>query len=77
MMAWKEPGQQYIRLLIGDDQELRFLLGWLKSQKQTLLKEKGVITIVGLGRRKIKFNASLLNMPFFYSFLSWYFAATK
>ena len=77
MIAWKEPKRQYIRLLIGDNQELRFLLGWLKSQKNDLLKENATVVIIGLGKRKIKFNASLLNMSFFKNFLIWYFAPIR
>jgi len=77
MIAWREPGQQYIRLLIGDDEELRFLLGWLKSQKECMLKENAVITIVGLGKRKIKFNANIMKLEFFNKFISWYFAPIR
>jgi hypothetical protein len=77
MIAWKEQKTQFIRLLIGDDQEIRFLLGWLESQKNELLKENGTIKIVGLGKRKIVFNAKLLNMSFFKNFLIWYFAPIR
>jgi len=73
MIAWRTPKHQFIRLLIGDDQELRFLLGWLDCQKDFLLREKYSITIVGLGKRKIKFHATMMNMGFFKNFLIWYF----
>jgi hypothetical protein len=79
MIVWREPNHQFIRLLIGDEEEARYLLGWLYSQKDRLISNKIIITIIGfgIGKRKIKFHATLLNMSFFKNFLIWYFAPIR
>jgi hypothetical protein len=70
---WEENNTIFVRLVIGDDQELRQVLFFLNRQKDNYIKNKSIVFIIGFNNKRIKFSAELLNLEAIRTFILWYF----